>query len=307
MLTRVGALILLAGTLFLLYLADTFTSGGALAFAMLVFPFCLGFATQVLFDPQVVMRKRAVFGASFLATVVLSTILIATGVESMGCALMAFPIFFVVQFLGIIMARAALDQTPDDMSNAARSSLLIVPFLPAFFAPSLPVWEGYHTVTNQIQIAASPDQVWAEIVNFPTVQSSERLWTVSHNLIGTPVPLHSKISGEIRAAHWSQDISYNERLTGQSATHMAWDIEFADGFKTHDSFQRILPNSDQFELLSGRYDLAYDGRITTLTLSTNYRLNTTFNTYVALWGALFLGDNHNSILHVLKLRAEREA
>ena len=306
MLTRSGALILLAGVLFLLYLADTFTSGGALAFAMLVFPFSLGFAAQVLFDPSVEMRKWAVFGIALVATIVLSSVLLATGVESLGCALMAFPIFFGVEFLGILLARTTLTNTPRDMPDGMKSSLLIVPFLPALFDPVLPVWQGQYTTTNTIEIAATPDVVWAQITDFPTVQDDERLWTISHNLIGAPVPLHSEVENGVRAAFWSQDIQYDEIITHRSATDMAWDIRFADGFQTHDTFQRILPNSDQFELLRGAYDMTIDGAVTTLTLTTQYRLNTTFNAYVALWGDLFLGDNHNSILHVLKLRSERE-
>ena len=306
MAARTGALILLSGVLFLLYMADTFTTGGALAFAMLVFPFCIGFATQVIFDPSVAMRKLAVFGISFLVTVGLSTVLLATGVESLGCALMAFPIFFVVQFLGMLFARSVLVNAPADMSNTTKSSLLVLVVLPALFSPSLPVWEGQYSVSNRIEIAATPDQMWAQIADFPQVQADERLWTVSHNLIGTPVPMRSKIDNGIRAAVWSQNVSYDEVLTVQSAQQMAWDIRFSDGFRTHDTFQRILPNSDQFELLRGRYDLTFDGTVTTLTLTTEYRLNTTFNAYVALWGSLFLGDNHDSILHVLKLRSERE-
>ena len=302
---RITALAVIAALLYVGFLAARFDGAGAFWFGLFAFPFCIGFATQLMLDPEVKLGYWPNFGRSCIVTGVLAVVVLVFAIEALLCVLMALPIFAAVQAFGVLVARVIFARVEGRGNGAVKSSLLIIPFALAVYKPSLPLGEAQYVVTNEISIEAAPEQIWAQINDFAQVQPSERLWTWSHAVLGAPMAERSFIEGDVRQAIWTQNVAYEEHLTERSPTRMAWDIAFADGFRANDMFQRILPNSEQFELLRGRYELEFDGVATTVTLSTEYRLKTAMNGYVALWGKLFLGDNHNSILHILKLRSEQ--
>lgn len=278
---------------------------GTFWLALFVFPYGIGAATQVILDPKIQLSAGMIALKSLGVFTVLALGLVFIKLETIICVLMALPFLMLFSFLGILSARQVLGDRDHDRTTRLKVSMLVLPLLFPVLIPDFATPQRFETVTNSIRIAAPPEDVWAQILEFPAITEQERLWTVSHNILGAPMPVRSYVQGNIRHAIWTGGVAYEEHFTALvPGRKMAWDIVFSPNF-TMDGFDKhISPSSEQLRLLSGSYDLAYDGQVTTLTLSTRYRLGTLANPYVALWGQRFLGDNHNSILNVLKLRSE---
>jgi hypothetical protein len=302
---RFWLVLVYAALLYVFYFPFRDQGVGVFWIALFLFPYGIGAATQVILDPKVQMPTGQVTFKSFIVFTILGLGLTLVQVETIICLLMALPFLILFSFLGILSARQILRDKDSAGTTRLRASVLVVPLLIPVLVPDFTPPQRFETVTNTIRIAAPPEVVWAQIIEFPAIAETERLWTVSHNILGAPMPVRSFVQGNTRYAIWTSGVAYEEQFTDlQPGRKMAWDIVFSENF-TMDGFDKhISPSSEQLRLLSGSYDLAYDGQVTTLTLSTRYRLGTLANPYVALWGQRFLGDNHNSILNVLKLRSE---
>lgn len=269
------------------------------------FPFALGCAVQTVFDPAGTKNRRDVFGLAIVVILLLCVPLVVMQAETIICIAMALPFALPLVWIGVASARLVLGYTPEVGQRTAQASLLVVPLLfPLLgWVPSLPT--TVETQTNEIVIDAPAHVIWDQIQDFPTVQPQERLWTVSHNILNAPAPIRSRIEAGVRPAEWTHEITYDEVITLSDAPYkMRWTIAFEPGITAPEFDPMISPASDQLHLRDGGYDLIQEGDTTRVILHTNYRLTTGFNTYVAAWGRLLLGDNHRAVLHVLKLRAE---
>ena len=287
----------------------TFESGGDAGFwvSMVLFPICVGMTLQIILDPMVRQPfgwvSRWVWG--ILALLAVAMLVVAA--ETLICVVIGSPFLLGLPLVGISLTRIALMRLNDRSAQITRVSLLGLPLVMASLGWSFLFPERTEMVTNQIVIDAPAEVVWQHIMTFDTVQPEEQLRTVSHNLLQATQPIRSSVQDSIRYAEWTMGVDYEEYLTLVSApTTMLWDIRFAPDFKRDGFDTHISPASSQLMLLRGGYDLEEVRGKTTVTLTTEYRLRTAFNGYVAWWGAQFLGDNHNSILHVLKRRAEDE-
>lgn len=301
---RIAAASIYVGLLY----AMSFQMGGGdgeFWFALFFFPLLSGVALQVIIDPKIEMDAGRVFGLAFTILGVLTFFLIAIGYETLICLVIAFPLLIFMPWVGITMARAIIRPLALGDTSKIQLPVLATCLALTFFMPSLSLTESYKQVENQIWINASPDQVWAEIVKFPEVARDEMPWTISHDLLDAPRPVSSELVNGIRVAHWSKDVTYREIITAQRpAASLEWDFDFGEDFVMAGLVDRINPNSNQLKLIDGSYTLEQSAGGTKLILITNYRVRTPVNFYVGFWGRRFLSDNHNSIHHILKNRAE---
>lgn len=292
---------------FLLYLALFWLgeSNGAFGVLLFLYPFAIGVAGTFLIDPQRRLRFGSLAGLILVTYLFLSLALVALGYEPAICMVIGVPLMFPISISGITVARDYLSRDTSDSGTTLRSVLLFLPFLVAPFDLDVRFSSATYIRTDTIQIDAAPEVVWAEILTFPTVQPHERLWTPSHAILNTPVPVRSYMQGQTRHAIWSMGLEYEERITATVAPNaMDWDIHFDPGPVMDGGGDHIHPASDQFTLLRGRYRLEPVAGGTRLTLETDYRLATLWNGYISFWGQRLLSDNHRAILHVLKRRAE---
>lgn len=300
-----GVISLALAFYFLYFQMDDRPSIGWFWLAILLFPTATGFALQLVFDPCKQRSLGDMVWWGIIVFVILSLPLLFFDVETIICIAMAAPFLIVGLIVGVIVARGLIGALNLPQHNKLRVSLVGLPFLLGFMNLQVGVTDDLKTVTNQISIEAPANVVWSHIVNFGSVAETERKWTVSHNILYATRPVRSSLEGNIRTAEWTKGVRYEEHITQFAAPYaMAWNIHFAENFAMDGFDDHISPSSEQFSLLSGYYALSEVDGVTAVTLTTSYQLKTPFNGYVGLWGRLFLGDNHNSILHVLKLRSE---
>ncbi len=274
--------------------------------ALVLVPMLIGAATQFIWDPK---RKTAFMHVGLLAlglTALVLVVLLLFGVEAVICIAMAAPIVAPLEFLGVWFARRMIDR--NDTSNSSYAALILLPIalLPFEGAVTFPL--SQEAVVTEIIIDAPRDVVWNHTVVIPEIQPEERIWTFSHALLRTPKPVSAAVSGDVRRLRWTQGILFKEIITDRITNQrLAWEFDFyapetLTAFDPH-----ISPNSRMLKVKDGRYELftLADGR-TKLRLETHYQIRTPFNAYVRLWGHVFLNDFQNSVLAVIKTRAEAQ-
>ena len=78
-------------------------------------------------------------------------------------------------------------------------------------------------VTSEIIIDAPADVVWGHTVVIPTIQEHERIWTLSHMLLGAPQPVSAEVEGSLRQLKWTKGVRFQEIITERvDGERLAW-------------------------------------------------------------------------------------
>lgn len=287
-----------------LWLNDAALVGVWMALALV--PMFIGAATQFIMDPK---KQKAFITIGLLAlafTALLLSFLLVVGIEAVICVAMAAPIVAPLELLGVWIARLMIDA--NDTSNKTYAALILLPLVLLPFEGTASFPKSLETVVSEIIIDAPVDVVWDHTVVIPEIQPDERIWTFSHALLRTPKPISAAVSGDVRSLRWSKGVLFKEIITGRVINQrLAWRFDFYAPETLAAFDPHISPNSRMLKVTDGFYELKVleDGR-TRLRLETHYKIRTPFNSYVRLWGNIFLNDFHSSVLAVIKTRAEAQ-
>lgn len=226
------------------------------------------------------------------------------------CVIMAAPFFAVFSAIGSWLTLSIIRRF-----RTPRSTMLVIA-LPLMFYPFEPLlhYEPHEgAVTTIIDIAASPDVVWAQTAEIRHVRPDELSWTFSHGIVGVPQPVDARLEGEgvgaIRQLEWTRGVRFQEIVTRWEENRLlAWDFNFGPESIPAAVEAHINVDSSYLKLTNGDYRLeALPNGHTRLTLTTRYRIATPINFYCDLWGQVFLNDFHGVVLKVIRDRSERLA
>ncbi len=270
--------------------------------SLVLTPLCLGAMAQTVFDPERVKNHWRILLYALGLTALMLAILWLVGVETLICIVMSLPIIIPLEMVGVVLARSYLGQGKATL-NAA---LILLPLLalPAERFVTYPQSAG--VVTSEIIIEASADVVWDHTAVIPTIQERERIWTLSHMLLGAPQPVSAEVEGNLRQLKWTKGVRFQEIITERiKHERLAWDFSFNDPESLASFDPHVSPNSEMLRVANGFYQLSTteDGR-TLVRLQTHYTVRSPFNPYLNWWGHLFLNDFQNSVLAVIKSRSE---
>jgi len=263
----------------------------------------------LIFDPKAQISTGKIALYALLPPGLLCIVLVVNKVETLICVAILAPIFAFLSTAGLWMLRKSIDKnTTAQNSTSLKVSLLFLPVLAVPFFEQIHFPQVLKTVTTEFVIDAPAEVVWDNTFEIAQIQDDERVWTLSHNVLRSPMPIDAQVSGKVRDLRWTKGVRFQEHLTdvveGQS---MAWDFVF-NAPETMRAFDpHIVPQGDLVNMRRGEYILSAlpDGR-TRLTLQTHYTLSTPINGYLGLWGELFLQDFHHAVLSVIKSRSEAQ-
>ncbi|MEP1993656.1 MAG: hypothetical protein ABJJ09_18690 [Ascidiaceihabitans sp.] len=272
-----------------------------------VFPFLYGTAASLALDPRNESGLARILGLGLIPIALLCVALLIAQLETLICVVILAPVFIGLMMLGQFVMRAALRRALVASDNATlHVSVLLLPLLavPVFGQITFP--EAQMQVVTEIQIAAPVETVWAHTYEIEAITDQERIWTFSHNILGTPLPINAVVDGTIRQLRWSGGMRFQEHLTGITQhKSLSWDFVFNEKSTMYAMDPHVDPQGDLVNLHSGFYELtALPNGDTLLTLQTNYSVTTPLNGYLSLWGEVFLQDFHRSVLSVIKMRSE---
>ncbi len=190
-------------------------------------------------------------------------------------------------------------------------SVALLPLVVAPIEVNFVEMSSTYTVENEITIHAPPNVVWQELGSVARIESEEIGMSLV-SLIGVPRPIKASMNaggvGAVRVSEWEKGVVFKEVITSwvpnEEMTY-AFDID-PDVIPDHALDKHVKLGGEYFSPLTGGYYISEnsDGD-TVLSLRTTLVDNTNFGIYSRVWGELIFRDFHNSLLKLMKSRAEK--
>ncbi len=277
---------------------------------MFIMPFAIGFMRihfESKLNTELSVRKMVTLPWQPILFFILATAI--TLLEGSICIIMALPAFMFFASVGGVTA-GCLSRFYAKRRNATLMSVALFPMLIAPIEINYLSLSNTYTVENKITIAASPDVVWAQLGQVSYI-APEELDISLTSLIGVPKPIKASMNangvGAVRTSEWEKGVIFKEVITAwqpnQKMTYK-FDID-PDAIPDNALDKHVKLGGEYFSPLHGGYTLSQDGAgDTVLTLKTTLADNTNFGIYSRIWGELIFRDFHNSLLKLMKSRAE---
>jgi hypothetical protein len=291
----------------LLYLLGAHAVTAVSLVLLTVFPLAYGSAVQLVLDPALRVSLAKVLGWGMIPVGVLCAGLLIAQFETLICIVILLPIFTILMLLGQVGMRALLRRAlVQAHSGTLHVSLLMLPLLAVPVVAQFDFPKADVRVVTRMVIAAPADVVCANTYEIAEIQPRERVWTASHNILHTPLPIDAVVTGTVRQLRWTDGVRFQEHITDVVKNErLSWDFVFEDmdALKAFDP--HVSPQGGIVNIQSGSYNLdTMPNGDTVLTLETQYSLTTPVNGYLSLWGEVFLQDFHHSVLSVIRIRSE---
>lgn len=269
-------------------------------------PFVLGATSTLLYGYNNIATRRKLFSISLRTLLVFCLGLLMFAWEGIICLIMAFPIGLFFTWFGHWVAYNLLQSKIGNKSGTIIILFLSVPSLMAF-ENAHDDTEDLRSVTTSIEISASPEQVWKNVIAFPQLKSPTEFIFKA----GIAYPINATINGygvgAIRYCNFSTG-SFVEPIT-------VWDEPRLLKFSVNEqpepmkelSFYDIHPNHLHGYWVSkqGQFKLTQLPNGHTLLEGTTWYVNKIKpNIYWTIWSDYIVHKIHNRVLEHIKTESE---
>lgn len=247
-------------------------------------------------------------GAGANALFVLGTVLLM--IEGLICAIVAMPVFGLFGAL----AGVAMGQVCHRLNRPRPIvlSLTALPLLTGGLEQYLPVPDAVTSVERSRIIAASPDRVWAQLLNAPDIRPAEigEAWMYR---IGVPLPSSATTrlsDGQyVRHITMGKGIHFDQVAQDfEPGRRVRWLYRFApDSFPPRALDDHVRIGGQYFDLIDTEYSLQKVSGGTKLQVRITYRVSTAFNWYAGRIAAVLVGNFEAAALEFYAHRAEGNA
>jgi hypothetical protein len=235
---------------------------------------------------------------------------IITLLEGSICVAMALPAFMLFASVGGLLA-GFVHRTLVQKSKKAAMSIVLLPLMLSPLEVNFLKLSQTYEVKNSIVINAPIDVVWRQLASVSYIADEEFPMSFSQ-LIGIPRPLQADMDsqgvGAVRTSKWQSGVVFKEVITDwQPRKQMLYQFDIDPDLIPDNALDKhVKLGGEYFSPLYGGYYLTptANGQ-TMLTLKTTVEDNTNFTIYSRLWGEFIFQDFHNSLLKVIKNRAEK--
>ncbi len=268
-------------------------------------PFTMGFCAVYL--GRIQTWKRALWFPQLSALAALALAMLFN-VEGLICVIFWLPSYVSLTAIGGFIGWLVLRR---QRSNSTFLGVVVLlPYAVAVTEQAVPPTLQKRRVDTYIDIQASPDAVWKEIVDVPLIEESEHGFAWSH-VIGFPRPVSARSSsgevGALREARFERGVVFYERVTrADHGVALEFDIS-VDGRSIPKGAldDHVTLGGPYFDVLQGAYRIEPRDAGVRLHLSSEHRLSTHFNGYAGWWTDFVMRDVQDYILEIVARRAER--
>jgi hypothetical protein len=274
------------------------------------FPFMLGAIPVFLATQEQLRSYTTMILYPILSIALFFLISLFFHLDGLICLTVIIAPFLLLACIGAFIVRLILLKRKGPRTPLYVS--LLFPLLFMFAEKAFIARDAIRTVDTTIEVHAPRAMIWENMKNVRHIQSTEIKSHFVH-LIGVPKPLNGELDkegpGGIRSITWEKGISFKETIE-------SWQEGWGFTYRIQVDPKSIPPTTlDEHVLVGGKYFDVQAGsyRIDSvgparfvITLSCQYRVTTTFNTYSMLWAGFLLNDFNQMILEVIKNRAETE-
>lgn len=294
----------------LIFISEPGGAFSAMSSAFLYFaPFAVGAVTVFFMERRgrCSWGQYALAGAAANALFVIGTMLIM--VEGLICAIIIVPLFAAIGALaGLIMgAVCRLTNWPKPGAYGA----VALPVLMAFLMPSGAGPISVHQIERTIEIATTPERVWAHLLDAPDIKHDEvqRAWMYR---IGVPEPIagttmQTNDGRLVRTIEMGKSIHFQQIATDWKKNEFVrWNYVFAaDSIPPMALDDHVMIGGHYFDLLGTDYELKpLPSGNTALTIRMKYRVSTQFNWYANYVAKLLIANFEEVILEFYQRMAE---
>lgn len=275
-----------------------------------MFPYIVGVVSIMRADIVKIqsLKYRIFYPWLILSSVLVLSILLAY--EGWACWIMLFPFLAIFSSVGGLVA-GHFRLTQQKRNEKINVSLMLL--IPLVLSPleSLSQYESqiFETVTT-INLNAPREKIWDNITNVYTITPQEDHAYLTH-LLAFPRPLEATLDknavGGYRKATFTDGVFFDERVTEYEAQKRMF---FTITANTHTIpsttlDEHLLIGGDYFDMLDGEYRLSQrsDGTYQ-ITLTSHFKVTTSFNWYAGFLGQMIMYDIQNNILEIVKQRSE---
>lgn len=279
------------------------------AFGLFIWlPLVLGATSTLILNHKNSVSTKELRNNSYWTLLVFCIGLLAFAWEGIICLIMAAPIGFVFTYLGFLIGHSfSKSKIKANSPTAIILLMLSVPSLMAF-EDNIKTTEDLRSVTTTIEINASPEKVWKNVVAFPQLKEPTEFIFKT----GIAYPINATISGQgvgaVRHCNFSTG-SFVEPIT-------VWDEPKLLKFSVDEqpepmkeiSFYDIHPNHLHGYWVSkqGQFKLTALPNGHTLLEGTTWYVNKIKpDFYWTIWSDNIVHKIHNRVLEHIKTQAER--
>jgi len=227
-----------------------------------------------------------------------------TGMEGAACIFMGLPILLPLATLGGLLGAWIRPRSPIPVAAFA-----VLPFVSGGIERGIPEPVALRTVESTIEIKASPDRVWATIVQVPPIEPGE-IPDALYLRLGFPRPIAATIDGSgvgaMRRATFAGNLVFHETVTDwQEPRLLSFRIAAqTDSIPPTTLDRHVTIGGEYFDVLRGTYVIEPTAGGVRLRLTSNLRVSTHFNPYAGPWADAIMKSIQETILAVEKKRAE---
>jgi uncharacterized membrane protein YhaH (DUF805 family) len=154
-------------------------------------PLAMGAVSSTLYNLDHTRSVPRTIGVAIAGTALTGSVVLLFAIEGMLCLLMAFPIAAILATIGALLARVIVMNDRIAKANRARTGALLL-VLPALaFGEAKLVTPTLHDVTTTIEIAATPEQIWPNVIGFSELPPPPE-WFFK---LGIAHPVRARIDG----------------------------------------------------------------------------------------------------------------
>lgn len=230
--------------------------------------------------------------------------------EGLICIWLWLPLFCLLAAIGGLLGASALRLPSPVGRKSSLGVALLLPYGGMIAEQEVELPPEVRNVETYIDIPASADAVWEQIVNVPDISEAEHSFSLSH-FIGFPRPVAAVSDGRgvgsVRQASFERGVVFIEKVTRfEEGSVLSFSIHAdADSIPARALDEHVTVGGPYFDVLDGTYRIEERKGGVRLHLSSQHRLSTRFNAYSSLWTDFIMRDTQEYILRIVARRAVR--
>jgi hypothetical protein len=231
-------------------------------------------------------------------------------IEGLVCIVLVLPVFMIASIIGGLAMGLALRLVK--YNGAVVTCFALLPVAVAPLESRLAPGSHERTVVNTVVIDAGATDIWNNLTSVPDIQKHELGFSFTQAM-GVPRPLQAAMNGAgvgaVRTSQWEKGVQFKEVVTQwQPPYRLSYDFDIPPGSVPRDALDRHVEiGGEYFTVVSGGFTIRpLSAGQCEVTLQTTYANRSHLKLYGDLWGDFVFDDFHQSVLRLIKGRAERQ-
>ena len=270
-------------------------------------PLVLGATSTLIYGYNNQTSMGKLFGISMWTLLVFCIGLLTFAFEGLICIIMAFPIGLFFTWLGHWIGCQILKIKAGNISPVIVMLFLSVPSLMAF-ENAREAAEDIRPVVTAIEIKATPEEVWKNVIAFPQLKEPEEFIFKT----GIAYPINATISGQgvgaVRKCNFSTGSFVEPITTWNEPNLLRFSVEEQPATMQEISFYNIQPNHLHGYWVSrqGEFKLTRLANGNTLLEGTTWYVNKIKpEFYWTIWSDYIVHKIHSRVLEHIKSQSEK--